>query len=33
VNIHLIINAEAKTFEIAPKDRLLDVLRRNGYFA
>jgi putative selenate reductase molybdopterin-binding subunit len=32
VNIHLTLNAEAKTFEIAPKDCLLEVLRANGYF-
>src|SRR3972149_10433211 len=32
MNIQLIINSEVKTFEVAPKDRLLDVLRRNGYF-
>src|SRR3972149_629501 len=32
MNIQLTINSEVKTFEISPKDRLLDVLRRNGYF-
>src|SRR5512139_1039376 len=32
MNIQLTINSEVKTFEVAPKDRLLDVLRRNGYF-
>ena len=32
MNIKLTINSEVKTFEISPKDRLLDVLRRNGYF-
>ena len=32
MNIQLAINSEIKTFEVAPKDRLLDVLRRNGYF-
>ena len=32
MNIQLIINSEVKTFEVAPKDRLLDVLRSNGYF-
>jgi aerobic-type carbon monoxide dehydrogenase small subunit (CoxS/CutS family) len=31
MDLHLTINAEAKTFDIAPKDRLLDVLRANGY--
>ncbi|HTP09420.1 MAG TPA: 2Fe-2S iron-sulfur cluster-binding protein, partial [Anaerolineae bacterium] len=30
--IQLTINSEVKTFEVSPKDRLLDVLRRNGYF-
>ena len=30
--LHLTLNAEAKTFEVAPKERLLDVLRANGYF-
>src|SRR5512139_1348508 len=32
MNLQLTINSEVKTFEVAPKDRLLDVLRRNGYF-
>lgn len=32
MDLHLIINSEAKTFVVEPKDRLLDVLRRNGYF-
>ena len=32
MNIQLTINSEVKTFEVSPKDRLLDVLRRNGYF-
>ena len=32
MDIELTINSEVKTFEIAPKDRLLDILRRNGYF-
>jgi putative selenate reductase molybdopterin-binding subunit len=32
MNIQLIINSEVKTFEVSPKDRLLDVLRGNGYF-
>jgi putative selenate reductase molybdopterin-binding subunit len=32
MNIQLIINSEDKTFDVAPKDRLLDVLRRYGYF-
>src|SRR5512143_1792971 len=32
MDLHLTINSEAKSFEIEPKDRLLDVLRRNGYF-
>src|SRR5512136_2764918 len=32
MNLQLTINSEVKTFEISPKDRLLDVLRRNGYF-
>ncbi len=32
MNIQLTVNSEVKTFEVAPKDRLLDVLRRNGYF-
>ncbi|NTU65027.1 MAG: molybdopterin-dependent oxidoreductase, partial [Chloroflexi bacterium] len=32
MNIQLTINSEVKTFDAAPKDRLLDVLRRNGYF-
>jgi putative selenate reductase molybdopterin-binding subunit len=32
MNLHLTINSEVKTFEIEPKDRLLEVLRRNGYF-
>lgn len=31
MNLHLTINSEAKTFDIEPKDRLLDVLRANGY--
>jgi aerobic-type carbon monoxide dehydrogenase small subunit (CoxS/CutS family) len=32
MNLSFTINSESKTFEVAPKDRLLDVLRRNGYF-
>ena len=32
MNIQFIINSESKTFEVAPKDPLLDVLRSNGYF-
>ncbi len=32
MNIQLTINSESKTFEVSPKDRLVDVLRRNGYF-
>jgi putative selenate reductase molybdopterin-binding subunit len=32
MNLQLTINSEVKTFEVSPKDRLLDVLRRNGYF-
>ena len=31
MDLHLTLNAEAKTFEVAPKDRLLEVLRANGY--
>src|SRR5512139_948294 len=32
MNLQLTINSEVNTFEVSPKDRLLDVLRRNGYF-
>jgi putative selenate reductase molybdopterin-binding subunit len=32
MNLQLTINSEVKIFEVSPKDRLLDVLRRNGYF-
>jgi putative selenate reductase molybdopterin-binding subunit len=32
MNLQLTVNSEVKTFEVLPKDRLLDVLRRNGYF-
>ena len=32
MNLQLTINSEVQTFEVSPKDRLLDVLRRNGYF-
>jgi putative selenate reductase molybdopterin-binding subunit len=32
MNIQLTINSEVRTYEVSPKDRLLDVLRRNGYF-
>lgn len=32
MNIQLTINSELKVLEISLKDRLLDVLRRNGYF-
>ena len=32
MDLQLTINSEVKTFEVSPKDRLLDVLRRNGYF-
>ena len=32
MHVQLIINSEVKTFEVLPKDRLVDVLRRNGYF-
>ena len=31
MNLHLTLNSEAKVFDIEPKDRLLDVLRANGY--
>ncbi|UCC89308.1 MAG: molybdopterin-dependent oxidoreductase [Anaerolineales bacterium] len=32
MEIHLRINDEARTFQVAPGDLLLDVLRREGYF-
>ncbi|MBI5566123.1 MAG: molybdopterin-dependent oxidoreductase [Chloroflexi bacterium] len=32
MDLHLTLNSEEKTFEIAPKERLLAVLRANGYF-
>ena len=32
MDLHLTINLESKTFPALPKDRLIDVLRRNGYF-
>ncbi len=32
MNIQLTLNSEVKTLEVSPKDRLLDVLRHNGYF-
>ncbi len=31
MKLQLIINGERKSFEIAPQELLLDVLRRNGY--
>jgi len=31
MNLHLTLNSEAKVFDVEPKDRLLDVLRANGY--
>jgi putative selenate reductase molybdopterin-binding subunit len=32
MDLHLTINLQAKTFPALPKDRLIDLLRRNGYF-
>ncbi len=32
MNIQLVINSQSKTFSALPKDRLIDLLRRNGYF-
>ncbi|MBN1286184.1 MAG: xanthine dehydrogenase, partial [Anaerolineae bacterium] len=31
--IHVTVNGEARTFAVRPSDRLLDVLRRAGYFS
>ncbi|MGQ9601833.1 MAG: molybdopterin-dependent oxidoreductase [Candidatus Bipolaricaulia bacterium] len=32
MELHLLVNGEEKVFEVGPKDRLGDVLRREGYF-
>jgi putative selenate reductase molybdopterin-binding subunit len=32
MDLHLTINLHSKTFPVSPKDRLIDLLRRNGYF-
>lgn len=32
MELTFIINSQSKTFSVLPKDRLIDVLRRNGYF-
>ncbi|HZY43207.1 MAG TPA: molybdopterin cofactor-binding domain-containing protein [Anaerolineae bacterium] len=32
MDLPLTINLQSKTFSVSPKDRLIDLLRRNGYF-